>query len=70
MVFTIEPAFTIPEERVYIRLEDPIVITATGMEHLSAGLPMEIDDVERVMKEPGLADLWKGTLPALEKKGR
>jgi len=70
MVFTIEPALTIPEERVYIRLEDPIVITATGIEHLSAGLPMEIDDVERVMKEPGLADLWKGTLPALEKKGR
>jgi len=70
MVFTIEPALTIPEERVYIRLEDPIVITATGMEHLSAGLPMEIDDVERAMKEPGLADLWKGTLPALEKKGR
>jgi len=70
MAFTIEPALTIPDERVYIRLEDAIVITATGMEHLSAGLPMEIDDIERVMKEPGLADLWKGTLPALEKKGR
>ena len=70
MAFTIEPALTIPDERIYIRLEDAIVITATGMEHLSAGLPMEIDDIERVMKEPGLADLWKGTLPALEKKGR
>ncbi len=70
MVFTIEPALTIPDERVYLRLEDPIVITANGIEHLSAGLPMEIDDIERVMKEPGLADLWKGTLPALEKKGR
>ncbi|HXT71269.1 MAG TPA: Xaa-Pro peptidase family protein [Vicinamibacterales bacterium] len=66
-VFTIEPAFTIPEERIYIRLEDPIVITATGMEHLTSGLPMEIDDIERVMKEPGLADLWKGTIPALER---
>ena len=70
MAFTIEPALTIPDERIYIRLEDAIVITATGMDHLSAGLPMEIDDIERVMKEPGLADLWKGTLPALEKKGR
>ena len=38
MVFTIEPALTIPDERVYIRLEDPVVITATGFEHLSAGL--------------------------------
>ncbi len=68
MAFTIEPALTIPDERVYIRLEDAIVITATGMEHLSAGLPMEIDAIERVMREPGLADLWKGTLPALEKR--
>lgn len=59
MVFTIEPALTIPDERIYIRLEDPVVITATGFEHLSAGLPMEIADVERVMKEPGLADAWK-----------
>jgi Xaa-Pro aminopeptidase len=70
MVFTIEPALTIPDERVYIRLEDPIVITTNGIEHLSSGLPMEIEEIERVMKEPGLADLWKGTIPALEKKGR
>jgi Xaa-Pro aminopeptidase len=59
MVFTIEPALTIPDEKVYIRLEDPVVITATGFEHLSKGLPMEIDDVEKAMKEPGLADAWK-----------
>jgi Xaa-Pro aminopeptidase len=59
MVFTIEPALTIPDERIYIRPEDPVVITPTGFEHLSAGLPMEIEDVERVMREPGLADAWK-----------
>jgi Xaa-Pro aminopeptidase len=63
MVFTIEPALTIADERIYIRLEDPVVITATGFEHLSAGLPMEIEDVERAMKEPGLADLWKAPAP-------
>jgi Xaa-Pro aminopeptidase len=63
MVFTIEPALTIDDERIYIRLEDPVVITATAFEHLSSGLPLEIDDVERVMKEPGLADLWKAPAP-------
>jgi len=62
MVFTIEPALTIQDERVYIRLEDPVVITASGFEHLSAGLPLEIDDVEKAMKEPGLADLWKAPI--------
>lgn len=70
MVFTIEPALTITDERVYIRLEDPVVITATGFEHLSAGLPMEIDDVEKVMKEPGLADLWKTPAPGTPLGGR
>lgn len=50
MTFTIEPAFTIPDERVYIRLEDPVVITAKGFEHLSKSLPMEIADIERLMK--------------------
>jgi len=70
MVFTIEPALTINDERVYIRLEDPVVITATGFEHLSAGLPMEIDDVEKAMKEPGLADLWKAPAPGTPLGGR
>ena len=60
MAFTIEPALTIADERIYIRLEDAIVITETGIEHLSATLPMEIDEIEKVMREPGLADLWKG----------
>ena len=35
MVFTIEPALTIPGDRVYIRLEDMILITPTGYENLS-----------------------------------
>jgi hypothetical protein len=35
------------------------LITETGYENMSGNLPMEIADIERVMKEPGLADLWK-----------
>lgn len=50
MAFTIEPALTIPEERVYIRLEDPVVITATGFDHLSKSLPFDIASLERLMK--------------------
>ena len=56
---TIEPARTVPDERIYIRLEDAILITATGYENLSGPLPMEMADIEKVMKEPGIADLWK-----------
>ena len=49
MIFTIEPALTIPDERIYIRLEDVILITATGYENLSASLPMDIEGIERLM---------------------
>ncbi len=60
MIFTIEPALTIDDERIYIRLEDVILITETGYENLSADLPMDIAGIERLMREPGLADAWKG----------
>jgi Xaa-Pro aminopeptidase len=56
MVFTIEPALTVPEERIYIRLEDAIVVTDTGYENLSAFVPAEAEAVERLMTEPGMFD--------------
>jgi Xaa-Pro aminopeptidase len=51
MIFTIEPAMTIPEDRVYIRLEDVILITDKGYENMSAFVPMEVDAIERLMAE-------------------
>ena len=53
-VFTIEPAMQIPDEHVGIRLEDMILVTASGYENLSAFVPIEIDAIERTMREPGL----------------
>jgi Xaa-Pro aminopeptidase len=54
MIFTIEPALRIAAERIYVRLEDPILITESGYENLSAALPMDIAGIERAMREPGL----------------
>ncbi len=54
VVFTIEPAMQIPDEHIGIRLEDMILITETGYENLSAFVPIEIDAIERTMREPGL----------------
>jgi Xaa-Pro aminopeptidase len=54
MVFTIEPALRVPEESINIRCEDMIVITETGKEVLSDFLPLDIDQIEKVMKEEGI----------------
>lgn len=54
MVFTIEPALRIPEERIYIRLEDLIVITETGKDVPSLFVPLEVDAIEALMKEQGM----------------
>ena len=53
MIFTIEPALTIPGERVYIRLEDVILVTESGYENLSAFVPVEPDAIESLMAETG-----------------
>jgi Xaa-Pro aminopeptidase len=55
-LFTIEPAMTIPDEHIGIRLEDVILITETGYENLSAFVPIEIAEIEKLMAEPGLSD--------------
>lgn len=54
MVFTIEPALTVPEEQIYIRLEDLIIITETGKEIVSDFVPMDIEPIEKLMREVGM----------------
>jgi Xaa-Pro aminopeptidase len=54
MVFTIEPALRVPEEKIYIRCEDLIIIHDDHAEIASDFLPLEIDDIENLMKQEGL----------------
>jgi Xaa-Pro aminopeptidase len=67
MVFSIEPALRVPEEQIYIRLEDMLLVTETGVENLSAFVPTEIDAIERLMAEPGLLQRYpRSSAPAAE----
>ncbi len=55
-VFTIEPAMLILDEHVGIRLEDMLLMTENGYENLSAFVPIEIADIEKMMTKHGLSD--------------
>lgn len=56
MVFTIEPAMQIRDERVSMRLEDMLLVIETAVENLSLFVPIEIADIEALMAQPGLSD--------------
>jgi Xaa-Pro aminopeptidase len=51
MVFTIEPGIYIPAESLGVRIEDDILVTATGHENLSDAAPRTAADVERMMAQ-------------------
>lgn len=56
MVLTVEPGIYIPAEKLGIRIEDDILVTATGYENLSAGAPRSADEIERLMRHQVTSD--------------
>jgi Xaa-Pro aminopeptidase len=54
MVFSIDPMIWVHEEKLYIRMEDVVVITEDGVENLSANMPIEMDDLEALWREDGI----------------
>ena len=59
MVFTVEPDVRVPEEKLFISVEEIIVITEDGYENLSAFVPKEVDEIEALMREDGILDWLK-----------
>ncbi|WP_395090810.1 aminopeptidase P N-terminal domain-containing protein [Armatimonas sp.] len=50
LVISIDPQLWIPEEQLYFRVEDTIVVTETGCEVLTGHVPFEIDEIEALMQ--------------------
>lgn len=47
-VITVEPGIYIPEEKLGVRIEDDVLVTKTGHKVLSAAIPKEIADIEKI----------------------
>jgi len=54
VVFNVEPVLEFPERKIHLRLEDTILITATGAENLTAGVPVAVDSIYRLIRERGV----------------
>jgi Xaa-Pro aminopeptidase len=50
-VITDEPGIYLPAESLGVRIEDDVLVTATGHELLSSAAPRRAEDVERLMQE-------------------
>lgn len=54
-VMTCEPAIYIKEEGLAVRLENDVLVTENGPLDLMAAIPVEADDIEACMRQPGNA---------------
>jgi Xaa-Pro aminopeptidase len=53
MVLAIEPIIDIPDQQLHIRVEDSVLVTPTGAEILSTGLPKEAEEVMGLLRQAG-----------------
>jgi Xaa-Pro aminopeptidase len=51
MLFSCEPGLYIPEEGIGIRLENDILVTEEGQIDLTEHIPVEVEDIEKLMKK-------------------
>lgn len=64
MVLTVEPGIYIPEQEIGVRVEDDVLVTVSGCEVLSAGIPKDPDAIEALMREQGIGNVPSAPLPA------
>jgi Xaa-Pro aminopeptidase len=56
VVFNVEPIIEDKDLKIHLRLEDTVVITATGSENLTKGTTVMPENIYRLMKEKGVGE--------------
>ncbi|HSB62466.1 MAG TPA: Xaa-Pro peptidase family protein [Vicinamibacteria bacterium] len=59
-VFSVDPQLRVPEEGLYLRYEDTVVVTENGVENFTAFLPSELDALEALSRETGIVQSVPG----------
>jgi Xaa-Pro aminopeptidase len=55
VVFNVEPLVEIPEKKIHMRLEDTVLITPTGAENMTAGVPAAIEEIYALIRQKSLS---------------
>lgn len=55
VVFNVEPLLEFRDKKIHMRLEDSVLVTATGSENLTAGVPADLESVYALIKQKGVS---------------
>ena len=58
-VFAVDPQLRVREENLYIRYEDVVVVTETGVENFTEFLPRELKDIEKLVGKNGIVQKYR-----------
>ena len=53
-VFSVDPQLRVPEENLYIRYEDTVVVTQNSVENFTDFLPSRLEDIEKLVRQEGV----------------
>lgn len=65
LVFAVDPQLRVPEENLYMRIEDTVVVTEEGVENLTRFAPSELDAIERVIGKKGMVQKYPPVIQPL-----
>jgi Xaa-Pro aminopeptidase len=65
MVFAVDPQLRVPEENLYMRVEDTIVVTQEGVENLTQFAPSELDEIEKMVEGSGIVQKFPAVMKSI-----